>query len=248
MKQFLFMIALLCSLSSVGQEGFSFGFGGVTSYLQFQAFEDYALSYNTQFSGSPTFVKELNYNPFGTGYEGNFQYRIGKLYTALKVGKTSSLASKASFTSGDRIFKFKNYAFDVAVGFTIGQIISPYVTLTINSMNIDTYYKYTNGFESYGSARPLSGIYTSSKLYSVVGLRIEKALGRFGFYLDASYPLIAKTYLGGSFDKDAIQTDSPYFPKDNTTYGDLVVENAMPETYRNIRFGLGIQFYLTKQE
>lgn len=248
MKHLVLLIALGFSTIGKGQEGFAVGFGGISSYLQFQPFEEYVITYNDQFSSSSTFTEPLSYNPFGTGYEGNFQYRIGKLYTALRVGKTSSFASKASFTSGDRVFKFRNYGFDVVAGFTIGKIISPYITLTINSMNIDTYFKYPNGFESYGSERPLSGVYTSNKLYSVAGLRIEKALGRIGLYLDASYPLIAKTYLGGSFDKDAIQTDSPYFPINNATYGDLMTENAMPETYRNIRLGIGIMFYLTNQQ
>jgi hypothetical protein len=244
MKRWMIITAMVISIKANSQEGFAIGIGGIGSYLQFTPFKEYVVTYNNQFNSS--LEKPLDFNPIGVGYEGIFQYRIGKLYTAIRVGKSSTFASKATFASGDRVFKFRNYAFDVVTGFTLGELVTPYITLTINSMNIDTYFVYPKGFESYGSERPLSGIYTSNKLYSVAGLRFEKAFGSLGFYLDASYPLIAKTYLGGSFDKNAIQTDSPYFPSDNTTYGDLVVDNALPETYRNIRLGIGILFYLNK--
>lgn len=235
MKRWMIITAMIISIRTTGQEGFAIGFGGIGSYLQFAPFEEYVITYNNQFNSS--LEKPLDFNPIGVGYEGLFQYRIGKLYTAIRVGKSSTFVSKASFVSGDRVFKFRNYAFDVVTGFTLGELVTPYITLTINSMNINTYFVYPNGYESYGSERPLSGIYTSWKLYSVAGLRFEKT-----FYLNASYPLIAKTYLGGSFDKNAIQTDSPYFPSDNATYGDLSVDKALPETYRNVRLGIGILF------
>lgn len=241
-----FIIILLFVFKGYSQDGFAIGGGLTMNYLQFQPFETYVVSYNTVNAASTGFTP-LKYNPYGFGYHGFVQYRIGKLYSAINILKTNAFNSKANFDKGKREFDFKNYTFDVNLGCKI-KSITPYITLSINSLNIESFFKYATGERSYGSEFGISGVYSSFRMFSGLGLRYEKKVNRMGWCIDACYPLNAKHYLGGSFDKQTNATNAISFPQDHANYGTMETDLFMPETYRNIRLNLGLIFYLNQGE
>lgn len=241
----LIVFCFISIFKAKAQEGFGFSLGTTYTQLQFPLFNDYVSTYNTINAGN-SLTEELKFQPSGLGMNLGMQYRILSLYTGINMSRTATFASKAVFTSGERIYTFKNYTFDVVAGFTIKSLVSPYITLSINAMNIESYFAYLNGLKSYGSEFGISGIYSSSRMFVGAGLRIEKKINRFGFALDGCYPINSVHYLGGSFEKQANATDAPMFPQNHSDYGTLDLEKALPETYRNIRFSASLIYYLTK--
>lgn len=245
MKYKIIILFILFTLKSLAQEGFGISFGGVYSKLQFGVFEEYVNSYNRVNQYSKNF-EELKYNPNGFGIQGALQYRIRNLYTAINISSTKSVASKAQFEFGERSFVFKNNTFDIIMGRKI-KFITPYLSMSINSLNIESYYTYKDGTRSYGSEYNISGVYTSFKMFMGLGLRIEKRFNKLGFSLDGCYPINAKKYLGDTFNKQTNSTNAPYFPQDHINYGSMEVDLMMPQTYRNIRIGLSLIYYLNSK-
>jgi opacity protein-like surface antigen len=241
----MFVFCFVAIVKVNAQEGFGFSVGTTYTNLEFPLFNDYVSSYNTLNSGSGL-QEELSFQPGGLGMNVGMQYRILSLYTGINMSRTATFASKAVFSSGERNYTFKNYTFDVIAGFTIKSLLSPYITLSINAMNIESYYSYSNGIKSYGSEFGISGIYSSSRMFVGAGLRLEKKINRFGFALDGCYPINATHYLGGSFEKQANASDSPLFPQNQSDFGTLDLDKSLPETYRNIRFSASLIYYLTK--
>ena len=245
MKYKILLFSLLLTIYSHTQEGFAVSVGGVYSHLQFKVFEEYVNSYNLINQNNSNF-EELKYNPTGFGISSNFQYRIGKMYSAINISKSKNIESIAKFENGSRSFVFKNNTFDVIVGGKI-KFFTPYITMSINSLNIESFFKYKDGTISYGSEYGISGIYSSFKMFMGIGVRFEKRFNKFGVSLDGCYPINAKKYLGDTFNKQTNSTNAPYFPQNHINYGSMEVDQMMPQTYRNIRFGLSLIYYLNQK-
>lgn len=240
----LFCIFLLLRLNSFSQDGFAIELRGLYSRLQFPLFENYVSSYN-EVNKDYNGFEPLKYNPNGLGIQTGIHFNSEKFFSAIFVSKNSTLPSNAHFQNGYRSFRFLNNTFDVVFGPRIKFVI-PYFTLSINSMNIESYYTFNDGTKSYGSEFAISGIYSSFKMFVGFGLRFEKKFNHFGFSVDGCYPINSKKYLNGTFDKQTNSTDAPYFPQKHTDYGSLDSDLMLPQNYRNIRFGLGLIYYIKK--
>lgn len=238
------ILLLLCGiiLNSHTQQELSFSFGGGLSYLQFKPFEDFTNSYNEQLSS--TITKSLKYNPFGFEVNVGLSYCVNKLYSGLRLGTSKSFTSKAEFEDGSRNFNFRGYNFDIIAGLKFGKVIT-YFSMSLHSLNINTFYEFDGGIRSFGSDHNLSGVYTSSKMQGSLGLRFEEKQNKFGYFFDFLFPLNSRKYLGGTFYKQTNTTDAPFFPQENSNYGTLDSDLALPQSYRNIRLNIGFIYYLS---
>lgn len=241
----LFLSLLFAGLiggTAFSQDGIAVYGGGGLSRLRFDDFQQFVNAYN-----DPAYIgstqKPLNFQHLGLAYEGGVFFRGAGITMGFGCARMKTLPSKAVFADGERRIQFDNWNYNCLLGYQIGHLVMPYFTFGISTMHIDSYYDY-NGVRSYGSEKTLNGVYASWKGTGSVGVRIEKAFGRFAPYLDFNYAFKKKEYLGGSFDLTTNSTQDSSFPKDPNDAGTIDPDLALPEAYRNIRLTAGLVFYL----
>lgn len=249
MKQFVLLAILLisCKNFSFGQFEFQLQAGVSASRLNFPGFKTYLESYNVQNSGS-SMIKQVKFNQFGMGYHFGGIFRIKWFVSGINLGKITGFQSKAIYDyDQSRSFQFKNSYFDLQIGGRIGKekfAFIPYLTMSINSLNLNTFYSYGKT-KSYGGERDLNGVYTSWRLVGLVGGRLEYRFTKMiGIFLDVSFMINKSEYLGGDFSESNSATDSKYFQATATQDQIAATTDGLQEVYRIARgvFGLQITF------
>jgi hypothetical protein len=237
----LLVFALLSSFIANAQFEFTLYGGGSVNKIQSKEFETFFLNYNA--ANAATLTSPMKFKSVGYGYDMGFTCMVGRYFSSIGGGGNVTRESVGKTAISERHIYFRSYDLDIKVGPALGgsKSIIPYISMTTMAMQIRSYSQYGD-VKSYGSERLLNGVFTSWKLNTCLGLRIQKGL----FYMDMSYPLNAKSYLGGTFDKTTNSTDDYSFPIDPAQIGSTsaVLLTPMTETYRNIRlcFGISIAF------
>jgi hypothetical protein len=237
----LFVLVLVCSVSAKAQFEFTLYGGGSINKLQFKEFETFVANYNT--ANANDLIDPMKFRSLGIGYDMGMTCNVGRFFTAIGGGGNVTRETVAKSKYSERHIYFRSYALDIKAGVSLGANMgfSPYISMTTMAMQIRSYSEYS-GVKSYGGDRVLNGVFTSWKLNTCLGARFNRKR----FYIDFSFPLNAKSYLGGSFDKTTNSTTDYSFPIDpgqiGTTSATLLT--PMAETYRNIRlcFGVSIPF------
>lgn len=255
MKPFIILTILLisCRNFSFGQFEFQLQAGVSASRLNFPGFKTYLESYNVQNSGS-SMIKPAKFNQFGVGYHFGGIFRIKWFVSGINLGKITGFQSKATYAyDQSRSFQFKNTYFDLQIGGRIGKekfAFIPYLTMCINSLNLNTFYSYGKT-KSYGGERNLNGVYTSWRLVGLVGGRLEYRFTKMiGIFLDMSFMINESEYLGGYFTESNSATDAKYFQSTATQDEIAAVTDGLKEVYRISRgvFGLQITFGANEKE
>ncbi len=237
----LLALVLVCFGQAKAQFEFTLYGGGSINKLQFKEFETFVLNYNT--ANAADLTEPMKFKSLGIGYDMGFTCNVGRYFSSIGGGGNKTRESVAITKFAERHIYFRTWDLDIKVGASLGQNkgITPYISMTTMAMQIRSYSQYGD-VKSYGSDRLLNGVFTSWKLNMCLGLRLTK--GR--FYMDFAFPLNAKTYGGGSFDKTTNSTDDYSFPIDPAQIGTTspVLLTPITETYRNIRlcFGISIPF------
>ena len=249
MKQIILIAILLISCRNFSFAQFEFQLqGGVSaSHLNFPGFKTYLETYNAQNSGS-SMIEPAKFNPFGMGYHFGGMFRMKWFVTGINLGKIIGFQSKARYEyDQSRSFQFKNAYFELQIGGRIGKKkfgFIPYLNMSINSLNLSTFYSYGKT-KSYGGERSLNGVYTSWRLTSLVGGRIEYRFTKMlGVFLDVSFMINKSEYLGGDFSESNSATDSKYFQSTATQDQIAATTEGLKEVYRISRgvFGLQLTF------
>jgi hypothetical protein len=243
LRQLLFLAVITCSGTAFAQNGVALYGGAGFSRLRFDEFKDFVTAYNDPSYLGTTGGKELKFQPLGMAYEGGAIFRGGGVMMGLGFARMKTFSSVAGFPDGERHIQLTNWNYNFMAGYQIAGFLMPYFSFGISAMHIDSYYQYGD-VRSYGSEKTLSGIYSSWKGTGSLGIRIEKAFGRFGPYVDFNYAFKKKEYLNGSFDITTNSTEDYSFPQDPKNAGSIDPDLALPEHYRNIRLTAGIVFYL----
>jgi hypothetical protein len=253
MKQFLFFIlfVLFFGNTGFGQIEFQLQAGISSSHLNFPGFKTYLESYNVQNSGS-SMIKPAKFNPYGIGYQVGGMFRMKYFIAGINMGQITGFESKATFIyDQSRSFRFKNTYFDVQLGGRIGGkkfAFIPYVSMSINSLNLNTYFAYDK-IKSYGGEKNLNGIYTSWRLVGLAGGRVEYRFTRMlGAFIDVSFILNKSEYLGGDFAESNSATDAKYFQSTATQDQVSAITGGLKEVYRISRGVFGLQLTIGSNE
>lgn len=255
MKSFILLTIMLisCRNFSFGQFEFQLQAGVSSSRLNFPGFKTYLDSYNQQ-NNTSSMIKPAKFNQFGMGYHFGGIFRMKWFIAGINLGKITGFQSKATYAyDQSRSFQFKNAYFDLQIGGRIGKekfAFIPYLTMCINSLNLNTFYSYGKT-KSYGGERSLNGVYTSWRLVGLVGGRLEYRFTKMiGIFLDMSFMINKSEYLGGEFTESNSATDSKYFQATATQDQIAATTDGLQEVYRIARgvFGLQITFGANEKE